>query len=504
MATGSRHRLHSLTRANYVNRSVGFLACFVAIALLAQERGWSWQAMTFPAMLLLLYPHLLVLAFRLRRAGREAEVRAMLLESLPLGMLVAWMAFFLPLSFALFTSALLNNALIGGQQQLLRSLGLFALGILMGGMLTGWQFLPDGPILVEIISMAILLAYTLMVAFVAHSQDMRLISSLRENEERNRIFQALVEMSASADLTSDLDEFLNEALGRVHDHYPRNGIGIVVRQAGRNTGFRFAAFVGIDGNQQEDVLQALAKTPLPQDEFHLRTSLNGATFHFLFMKGEIRGHEGLIILRTEQINRVLYQSMDLFLELLAATIENKLMARELKHAAERDPLTGVFNRGYLEAELDHAIRNRQHHASMDFSVLLLDVIGLKRINDAHGHIAGDIYLQRAAETLQSICRTSDVLVRYGGDEFVILAHGSTLAGAQGLADRIRQEVTGKQVLLGDDPDSSPTVPLNISIGIASSAETTPERVLKVADAAMYENKTAWYRDNNVEQIRRHG
>jgi diguanylate cyclase (GGDEF)-like protein len=259
--------------------------------------------------------------------------------------------------------------------------------------------------------------------------------------------------------------------------------------------------VGTDPDEQEEVLRTLAETPAPDDDFHVRVELSGVTFHFLFMKGEIRGHEGLIIVRAPEINQVLYESMDLLLDLLAATIENKLMAMELQSAAERDPLTGVFNRGYLDAELDHAIRNRRQHPSMEFSVMLLDVIGLKEINDTHGHIAGDYYIRRTAETLRRICRTTDVLVRYGGDEFVILAHGNGLEGARGLADRIQHHANGSLLVLGEDPDHAATEPLRISLGLASSEETPPDQVLNAADEAMYRNKEAWYRDSGSEPVK---
>jgi predicted signal transduction protein with EAL and GGDEF domain len=309
------------------------------------------------------------------------------------------MQFFIWLSFPLLTATLLNNAVLGGLRLFLRAVALFAVGVAAGGAVKGWQVSRNGPALIEVISMAVLLGYTLMVAFLDYDQNMRLVTSAREIEERSRIFQALVEISTSADLASEVDDFINEALERVHRHYPRNGLGLVVRQANRNTAFRFASFVGIDQHQQEQLFQVLADTPAPKDDFHNRIELSEGTFHFLFMRGQIRGHEGLIVVRAEHIRRLLYESMGLFLELLAATIENKLMAMELKNAAERDSLTGVFNRDYRDTELAHAIRNRRQHPSMESSVVLLDVIGLKAINDTRGHLAGDAYIQGTAEAL---------------------------------------------------------------------------------------------------------
>jgi diguanylate cyclase (GGDEF)-like protein len=493
---------HRLARANYGPRSLGFAASFMVILLLALERGWPFPELIFPGLYLLLFPHLLLFWSAHRGAGKKLEMQAMRLDNLVLGVLVAWVDFYPWLSFAFLVATVLNNAVVGGLRLMLESLVLFAAGVALGGWVTGWTVVAEASLLIQALSMALLLAYALLVGFVAYEQNGRLVDNAREISERNRIFRALLEISASADLATDVDEFIDEALERVHRIYPKNGMGLIVRQAGRPEVVRFASFAGIPETEQEVVLRDLGAMDKPEGETRRAIEpFEGVTFQVLFMKSEIRGHEGMIVVRTQTISQLLNESMGLFLELLGTTIENKLMALELRHAAERDPLTGVFNRGYLEAELAHAIRSRQQHPGMDFAVVLVDAVGLKNVNDTHGHAAGDRVIQATADALRGLCRATDVLVRYGGDEFVILCHGSDRQGAEGLVRRIEETVRGGKVNIGENDEDSHYVALHLSIGVASSSETPPDRVLIQADDRMYQNKKAWYEEHGVDPAR---
>ena len=493
---------HRLARANYGPRALGFVASFVVITLLALERDWPFHELIFPALYLLLFPHLVLFWSGRRRAGKAMELHAMRLDDLVLGVLVAWVAFYPWLSFAFLVATALNNAVVGGLRLMIEALLLFFAGVLLGGVLTGWTVNTEASLLIQGLSMALLLSYALLVGFVAYEQNGRLVANAREISERNRIFRALLEISASADLATDVDEFIEEALQRVHRIYPNNGMGLIVRQARRPEVVRFASFAGVPESEKKALLDELAATPLPPKAPGTRIEpVPEVTFQVLFMKGEIRGHEGLIVIRTDTISQLLNESMGLFLELLGTTIENKLMALELRHAAERDPLTGVFNRGYLEAELAHAIRSRQQHPGMDFAVVLVDAVGLKNVNDTHGHAAGDRVIKATADALRGLCRATDVLVRYGGDEFVILCHGSDRQGAEGLVRRIEETVRGGKVNIGENDEDSHYVALHLSIGVASSSETPPDRVLIQADDRMYQNKKAWYEEHGVDPAR---
>jgi len=102
--------------------------------------------------------------------------------------------------------------------------------------------------------------------------------------------------------------------------------------------------------------------------------------------------------------------------------ENNRLIDSLTDLATTDLLTGLHNRRYVLGELDKALQ-RSRRTGHRFSVVLFDLDGFKRINDTQGHAAGDQVLKRAASALQSICRQGDVLGRYGGDEFLLIAFG---------------------------------------------------------------------------------
>jgi diguanylate cyclase (GGDEF)-like protein len=170
----------------------------------------------------------------------------------------------------------------------------------------------------------------------------------------------------------------------------------------------------------------------------------------------------------------------------AAAVEElvRSRSRELESQANTDPLTGLYNLRYLQRELSHLLdlHKRYGHA---FATLLLDVDGLKRINDAHGHQAGDRVLMQLAMALRRSIRNVDTPARLGGDEFCVLAPEQDIKGAQILADRLAAAVRD-EVVTPDDP------PMGISIGVVACPEhgDDAETLIDLADRAMYRAKAA--------------
>ncbi|ACV25502.1 sensor domain-containing diguanylate cyclase [Kangiella koreensis] len=484
---------HRLSRVNYAPRAVAFAISFVIIALLAQERGWGAWYLAFPALYLLLYPHLLVVAGGFLSATARFETRAILADSLILGFLAAFVNFYLWLSFGFMVAIALNASVVGGSRQLLLALLLYTTGAIAGGILNDWQVQIDGPFYLDIMTMALLLGYVLGVGFLAYNQNARLVSTTRGVEERNRVFQVLVEISSSADLVGEVQDFIHDALQRIHDLYPKYGLGMVVRDVKRPGVLRFVEFVDISVEEQDALVKYLSTTRTPDSrELTWINPDNGAIFQMVFDNSRVRGNEGIIVVRARAISSLLREAARLALEMLGVHVENKMLALDLKHAAERDPLTGVFNRGRLDAELASAIRSRKQHGAMEFAVLMIDVIGLKGVNDKYGHVAGDSLIRETAVVLQEVCRATDVFGRYGGDEFVIICRGSSLTDAQGLRERIKRDVSGRKIRLATGAQETATAYLELSIGLASSSEVEPEEVLAAADEDMYRDKKEWY------------
>lgn len=161
--------------------------------------------------------------------------------------------------------------------------------------------------------------------------------------------------------------------------------------------------------------------------------------------------------------------------------------RRLYEASLRDPLTHVFNRRYLADRLLAEVA-RARRAQGALAVLMIDVDHLKDLNDHFGHLAGDRALCVIAARIQQTLRVEDVLARYGGDEFTVLAIGAGLSGFE-LAERIRRAVAS--VAFGA---RGLRVHVTVSIGVASLDELASDEggtaLLALADARLYGAKNA--------------
>jgi diguanylate cyclase (GGDEF)-like protein len=163
--------------------------------------------------------------------------------------------------------------------------------------------------------------------------------------------------------------------------------------------------------------------------------------------------------------------------------------RQLYESSVRDPLTQVYNRRHMADRL-HAEIARTRRADGEMSVLMIDVDALKRVNDSLGHVAGDQALCAVASRVLHTLRVEDLLARYGGDEFVVLAVGTDRCDAELLAERVRGAVEALRVTAG-----GADVRLTTSIGVASLMEVAADEeplaaLLSLADARMYTAKAS--------------
>jgi len=162
----------------------------------------------------------------------------------------------------------------------------------------------------------------------------------------------------------------------------------------------------------------------------------------------------------------------------AVSISNARLIERLAATARTDPLTGLSNRRAFEQALEVRLGAALPEP---FSVIMLDVDGLKQVNDAHGHAAGDAVLKRVASVLTAHLRETDVVTRWGGDEFVLLMPGMDQVGAVSLARRV-----GGTLRDANDPAGA----ISVSIGTASfpADATTADGLLAAADRSMYVDK----------------
>jgi diguanylate cyclase (GGDEF)-like protein len=152
----------------------------------------------------------------------------------------------------------------------------------------------------------------------------------------------------------------------------------------------------------------------------------------------------------------------------------------------RDSLTGLVDREFLFARLA-ALLHGERSADGQYAVLFVDLDNFKQVNDDHGHLIGDRVLREAARRLSDCVREGDHVVRYGGDEFVVLVEGvSGLDEVDPIIHRIHDALARPIAL----PEGEVTLSLSIGVAEASPAHQSPEDVLRDADRAMYAAKRA--------------
>jgi diguanylate cyclase (GGDEF)-like protein len=171
-----------------------------------------------------------------------------------------------------------------------------------------------------------------------------------------------------------------------------------------------------------------------------------------------------------------------FAELTALALANVRLRENLRHQSIRDPLTGLYNRRYLEDYL-FKLLHQAERKKVPFSVLMLDLDFFKSINDSYGHDAGDMVLKELGEMFLSEIRLGDLAARYGGEEFIIVFYDIDLANAKKQAEALRSAISKLHIKYGAQQVGS----ISMSIGLAMYPEdaTTSQELIEAADKALY-------------------
>lgn len=176
---------------------------------------------------------------------------------------------------------------------------------------------------------------------------------------------------------------------------------------------------------------------------------------------------------------------------LAIALENALNHERIKYIGLTDALTGVHNRRYFDRRLGEEMERIQR-SGQPLACLFLDVDHFKQVNDTHGHQMGDRVLQEVAARIKAQLRLSDVLGRYGGEEFAVLLIHTGTAQALNIAERIRASVAAVPFWLDGDHNLAITISIGVSVLLPEDGLTDPdlaaETLVARADQAMYRAK----------------
>jgi diguanylate cyclase (GGDEF)-like protein len=157
---------------------------------------------------------------------------------------------------------------------------------------------------------------------------------------------------------------------------------------------------------------------------------------------------------------------------------------EVSRQARTDSLTGLYNRRAFDEQMRRTL-DESDRFGLSVSLIVADIDHFKRINDVHGHEAGDAVLRHVARTLQETVRAVDVCSRYGGEELAVLLPHTGLGGAVELAERLRRAIEGRAVAA-----TPVAIPVTASFGVACYPETSHSRegFFASADMALYQAK----------------
>jgi diguanylate cyclase (GGDEF)-like protein len=167
------------------------------------------------------------------------------------------------------------------------------------------------------------------------------------------------------------------------------------------------------------------------------------------------------------------------------SVANIRLREALQTQSTKDPLTGLYNRRYLQEALEREIR-RAIRAEQGLGILMVDLDHFKRFNDTYGHEAGDAVLREAASFLVRSVRAEDFVCRYGGEEFVVVLPTADLHAAEMRAQRIREKI--RELAVTHNGHSLGMITASIGVAALPGHGTNEKDLLEVADAALYRAK----------------
>ena len=288
-----------------------------------------------------------------------------------------------------------------------------------------------------------------------------------------------------------------DTVARVLSHYKTNyqrGIYFVDKE-GRITVRSDGAIIQDDNIRTASGISTIADGILSKNDGYFEYVRGGETMLLTSRFIPDLGWRVLVEQRESEALQALWQSfvtnLVIGIVIILLTIGTiayaiSIYQKRLEDMAVTDKLTAVGNRQLLDIALDRALKIRRRVA-LPFSVILIDIDRFKSVNDAHGHIKGDGVIRNVARVLMTRVRAADLLCRWGGEEFILLANNCRLDQAEQLANELRESVEVASVLSpGDDG-----LRVTVSCGVAEVCDADDaEGLVGRADRALYRAKDA--------------
>jgi diguanylate cyclase (GGDEF)-like protein len=347
-----------------------------------------------------------------------------------------------------------------------------------------------------------------LAEMLAHSLAGALRSARFDDERRERLHAIERVMAVSRALVADLDrprivaaivdaaiDLLNADVAALFSRGPDGSYRL---EAG--TGFPAAA-IGIEVPPGVGLTGRVILEHVRIEGFH--TTSSWPAEHRAERPGGDRPHAAMAlpILVNEQVAAVLMVSRvgaertfndlergigDLLTAQVAIALQNADLHARVAESALRDSLTGLLNRRFFDESIETAFANARRSAD-PLSVVVLDLDHFSAVNNEHGHSVGDAVLRRVAHAIKSAVREGDIVVRYGGEEFVVITPGTDDEDAVGIAERIREAVVRSE----SEPVDGHHIPLTISAGVACLVdENDGHGLFRAADSALLAAKRA--------------
>ncbi|QSP95752.1 diguanylate cyclase [Marinobacter salinisoli] len=207
------------------------------------------------------------------------------------------------------------------------------------------------------------------------------------------------------------------------------------------------------------------------------------------VRGDVVGFVGFETLNSKPQRDDLDHLLFIVTSLLSVALERHLLEETLFNQSIRDPMTGLLNRRYLMPRIQELVERAERYGE-DFTLAMLDIDHFKQINDSVGHLGGDYTLRRFADILLKLTRASDVVARFGGEEFMLVFPDTGVEVVHQMVSRILRNVRNTEFVF-----EGREIPVTISAGIASALETddqkaTVDSVVALADKRLYLAKQA--------------